>query len=422
MIMRLHIRCGFVWCLTTVRQYTFLVCLILLLGFSACGKESDKQLPDSGVSEEITLGAYYYPWYEGPGVHWEKDNLRQKLTLPQEPVLGEYDCRKEEVIKQHLDWASQAGINFFVMNWWGPATRTDINIKQYFASFLAREKSDFKFCISYATPHLLGMLNFEINLNQKAAAKMLSDFTYLAHTYFNHPNYLKINDRPVVFVYLSRCMIGDYAKALQRIRAIIKQQTKYEIYLVGDEIFWSDPNPDRIACFDAITVYNMYGPQYPRYAGFPEDTGFFNDLSDTFARYAMVARPAKVHFIPNVMPGFNDRGVRPEENHYVLPREIAFGKANEGSFYRAYFQVAQRHLDPELNLPDGKAGMAVITSWNGWQEDTQIEPVKPVVTPVSQPDNLTAGYDYYGYEKTYLTITREEKGTVSKEQRAKSKE
>ena len=85
----------------TMKRY-LTIFLILLLCLSACGKESEPPKPGAAVkAQQIqSLGAYYYPWYEGPGVHWEKDNLRQRLTPPQEPVLGEYNCREEKVIEE----------------------------------------------------------------------------------------------------------------------------------------------------------------------------------------------------------------------------------------------------------------------------------------------------------------------------------
>lgn len=33
---------------------------------------------------------------------------------------------------------------------------------------------------------------------------LLRDFTCLKEHYFNHPAYLKIDDKPVVFIYLTR--------------------------------------------------------------------------------------------------------------------------------------------------------------------------------------------------------------------------
>jgi len=178
------------------------------------------------------------------------------------------------------------------------------------------------------------------------------------------------------------------------------------VYLIGDEVFWTEPNRDRVAQLDAITVYNMYGPA--RYAGYAGETGFLKDIDVVFAKHKKLADELKIGFVPNVMPGFNDRGI-PEkgklifqEKHYIIPRAFSLANKSGGSFYRAYFQVAKKYLAPNLNL-------IVINSWNGWQEDTQIEPIKPSAVVTKHPKELTNDYEYAAYGEKYLTITKEEK-------------
>jgi hypothetical protein len=63
-------------------------------------------------------------------------------------------------------------------------------------------------------------------------------------------------------------------------------------------------------------------------------------------------------------------------------------------------------------LTDEEAGnLFVITSWNEWHEDTQIEPV--TVAPPTSKDNSSSGQDYTlgleyeGYGLKYLDILRE---------------
>ena len=297
-----------------------LILSTLLIGLEFCKRKEAESAP-------LRVGAYYFPWYAGPGPNgnWNKTNLRTRLTPPQMPVLGEYKSQDEAVIKQHIAWAQEAGINFFAMDWWGPNTLTDGTIRDNFAPYLVKTKSDFKFCIFYHTPGLLrSRVNriggLEIPLIPEAQEKLLDHFLYLARTYFSHPNYLKVNNRPVVVMYATRAMTEKVSETIQRLRTIVKSQTQQEIFIIGDEIYWEDPKPERIKTLDAMTVYNISGPA--RYHGPAGETGFFKDLETTFKKYQEVATQQGVKLVPNVMPGFNDRGVKPEKGHYIIPREV----------------------------------------------------------------------------------------------------
>jgi len=386
------------------RKISFLGFIIIGVMMFGCGKEPPK--PETPAqTKDLTLGAYYYP------IAWNKNNLRQKLVPAQEPFMGSYDCRREPIIKQHLTWARDAGIDFFIMQWWGKGTYSDVTLKQNIAPYLTKEKSDMKFCVSYLTPYIHKTLNFETILDRRAEGEMLANLVYVGQNYFNHPNYLKINNKPVVFMYLSRLLKteGDYAKIFNRIRMVLKEKTKQDIYLVGDEVFWTEPDYARIAQFDAITVYNMYGPD--KYSGYAGESGFLKDMDEAFARYSKIARDLNKAFIPNVMPGFNDRGVPDEgkiglqQQHYIIPRGFSLANKDEGALYKEYFKLAKKYASPELNI-------IAITSWNGWKEDTQIEPIKESKASSRHPNEMTNGYEYEPYGNKYLELTRSEKAAV----------
>jgi hypothetical protein len=105
-------------------------------------------------------------------------------------------------------------------------------------------------------------------------------------------------------------------------------------------------------------------------------------------------------FIPAVSPGFNDRGVR--SGHTPTSRKLynetyAFGTLLSGM------------LDRAKSLAD--RDMIMVTSWNEWHEDTQIEPT--ISAPPTNIDdsnttqNYTQGLYYNGYGMLYLNILRD---------------
>ena len=93
-----------------------------------------------------------------------------------------------------------------------------------------------------------------------------------AKDYFHNPSYLRIDGRPVVFLYLTRTLTGDVAGMI-RVRAPCWRRHGFNPFFIGDEVYWrvtpENPNPagpiltttpqvNRIEQFDAITSYILY--------------------------------------------------------------------------------------------------------------------------------------------------------------------
>lgn len=354
----------------------------------------------------LLVGAYYSPYDSKDSPFWQR-YLRKKLNIPQQPQLGEYSCREDNIIAQHLSWAEDAGIDFFAINWFGPGSASDVTARNYLSAYLKRQKSNFKFCLVYQTPYMLPFEQGVIMIDRDALRLIQNNLLYAAEEYFNEQNYLKINNRPVLFIYVSHLLRGDYELALTKTANLVKQRTGWDIFLVGDEVIFPEgtgrqtqPDLKRIGVFDAITSQTIVGPV--KYDGWPVLTGFFKDLDSTFLKYRQLAREKGVMFIPCAMPGFNNRGYNKESGSYpILPREATLDKENEGTTYSVFLEIARKYIDPDL-------GVIMINSFNGFAEDTQIEPVtSEFITPALAPFELTGGYRYYNYQDSYLRLTRD---------------
>ncbi len=338
-------------------------------------------------TENYFVGVYYYPWYDY-NRHWQDGYLRKKLVIYQPPYLGEYSSRDFNVIQNHINWSLNNGIDFWVISWWGPGSWEDYTILNYISPALVG--SNLKYAIFYESTILSQPpINFD---NPAIFNKFISDFLYIAQNYFNKPNYLYYNGRPVVFIYLTRTFTGNYSGAIDSVRNLL-QNMGYNVFLVGDEVYWGTPNSARISCLDAITSYNMHGPS--QYAGYPSNTNFLKNVSAKFKEYKEVANSLGVKFVPNAMPGFNDRAVRLWANHYVIPDQYKQNWDHTTTFRRSLI-TARIHLDEGINR------WIMITSWNEWHEDTQIEPT--ILTDTCSQDTspsgyaYTQGYTYKGYE------------------------
>ena len=197
----------------------------------------------------LLVGAYYYPWYGSDGRHW-REGYRGV------PQLGEYDSTDEGVIDQHITWASEHGLDFFAVSWWGRDSYEDGAAQGPFLRAL--EGHPFRFAILYEAPALLGMHQDRMMMDDQLVERLSEDWAYLATTYFGHPNYLTIDGRPALFIYLTRTFTGNVDEALTQVRAAVALETGHDPFLIGDEVYWHAPSTSRILPYDAITAYNMH--------------------------------------------------------------------------------------------------------------------------------------------------------------------
>ena len=377
---------------------------------------------DDAANVKVLVHYYpsYNPYKNADGtLHWPDGYLRSILDpnpTSQVPVLGEYSSRDLNIIQQHIAWSEEYGIDAWICDWRGfaqgesgDADWADVTIKDNIMPLLKGSKV--KFCVSYDPTGLLGKLddNGQLIFDNIKIGLFTESFNYLAKTYFNNDNYLKINGSPVVFIYLSRTFTGDYQKAISAARDEVRKISGCELYLVGDEICWDPPVPERIALFNAITSYGMCGNN--KHDGYPDETGLLNDIAAQFSLYkkavgVLNCNGLKVDFIPNVMPGFNDKGYRPGQEDLITPRQV-----NPGALHTSTFS---NMCDRANSFLTGTQPMVTIMSWNNWREDTQIEPAC-VTDPANMPIFYTGNGKYYykGYGTDYLKIIREKFSTIS---------
>ena len=305
------------------------------------------------MKNDMLIGAFYYPWYHNDPLdvhHWNEGGY---MGIP---TLGEYSSRDSDIIRKHINWASNYNIDFFIMSWWGYEAGNnfeDITIKEYFLK--SEDISNIKFAILYETEKRLKKDNnnkFNFN-NEFNMERLIEDIKYICNNYFEHKQYLKIDNKPVVFIYLARDFIGDYNITMKELRAEIRKKG-FEMYLIGDIVFWQNPNSQKelIKQFDGITAYNMHTNCSSI------DEKFVEKVIQIYKYWFNVTSNLDVDFIPNVMPGFNDTEYRPEKKHPVIKRDI-----------NRFKYLCEKSRD---YLSDKK--IMTITSWNEWHEYTQIEP------------------------------------------------
>jgi glycoprotein endo-alpha-1,2-mannosidase len=357
----------------------------------------------------ITVGTYYYPWH-GSDFHRGDGYLRKFLRpVPQEPLLGEYDDTDPNVIAQHLRWSRRANINLWVTSWWGPDSREDETTRTVILDH--SDLKDHQIALFYET---FGRIRPEEDYDTD---QVVPDMEHICKHYFNHPNYFRIDDRPVLFMYLTRLLdsLGLLKDVLDLMRQGVQDACGHDVYIVGDQIFGPvDPDTTEVssvssrepdspfAILDAVTNYDVYGSigvTLDSFGGYLEEDEVDHYYQFEQREWREIAKKQNCSYIPSVAPGYNDLGVRPEANHTPLARSLAHPRNDEeGSLFKVALKNARTLVDPKAY------NVLMVNSFNEWHEDTQIEPTIGASTTL--PYNLTYGVEYHGYGYLYLDILR----------------
>jgi glycoprotein endo-alpha-1,2-mannosidase len=317
--------------------------------------------------------------------------LRQRLVPPQTPKLGRYDSTDPNVVRDHIAQSVRGGIAFWASSWWRPGDYTDTTLHDVI--FKHPDAGKLKYAILYESTGRLG------TFARPDYSRWIDDLNYLQKTYFDHPYYLRIDGRPVLFVYLTR----EYFRNKGH-EALREMREKFpNLYLVGDDVFGAGYKAEWARNFDAVTAYDVYGQSVGPFGG---THAAIELLARNYAGAKAAANSVGVAFMPTIAPGYNDTAVRrghPGRARYFSDVE----SSHEGDVFRAMItDVAVPNLDPKCGR------IMMVTSFNEWYEDTQIEATAGTQPKTTTDDSdsgtaLSSGQQYADYGYLYLDILRE---------------
>ena len=350
----------------------------------------------SAPSIAATVGAYYYPWWgESIGGHTFSQTLRDHLPAENQlPLIGEYNNRDLWTIASHIDQSQAANVSMWSLSWWGPTSFENRTIRDHILSH--PHASRLNYTIHYESTGRLG------SFSSPDYSTLIPDFRHLAENVFTDPNYMRIDGRPVVVMYLSRVYFDDPAgwSALSNLRATMQTEYGFDPYIIGDHFF--NTMAAGASHLDAVTAFDTYGQTF-RNGVTPSRVAL---LAHRYATANIDANNAGADFVPGISPGYNDRGVRLPANNPAAQRYFD-GEAptTAGSVFNGVIQsAALPNVDPDTNE------LILINSFNEWHEDTQIEAA--AVSGFTNADDSASGSDYTqgkfyeGYGTKYLDILR----------------
>jgi hypothetical protein len=283
---------------------------------------------------------FYYPWYgtpDGPGgagktVHWGRiDAANKKIEASTNyPILGAYDSHDPNLLDQHCRWAESAGIDTFIVSWWGHGHYTDQAMDKILNSC---QRHGLRACIYYETVP-----------KPQSPVTAADDIIKVLNKYGEHPAHLKINRKPVVFVYgraLGQLGLTGWREVIE----IVNKQYKEGVTAIGDQF-----SKDAAGVFDGVHTYNTAGSLRGMS---PADVRKW--ASGKYQSWVQLADEAGKISALTVIPGYDDTKIRKPG--------LAVGRY-ETELYRVQWEEAIK-ADPDWIL---------ITSFNEWHEGSEIEP------------------------------------------------
>jgi hypothetical protein len=275
------------------------------------------QPPSAYANGERLVLAFYYPWFDA--------NTWNSGTLPDTPAAP-YNSDDRGAMARQIGQAQGAGIDAFVLNWWGVKNRTEKNLKTLLD--VAAEKG-FKVSAVFDlnSPVMGGVGSYAENLK------------HLHSVHAVHPAYLRVQGRPVVFFYnVSRLSVQTW-------RSLRDQADP------GRGALWIAEGTDLKyqSVFDGHHLYSITWPnRVPPSQTLPSWGGKVRGYNQSQGTDKL--------WVATVMPGYDDRKVRPKSG---------FARSRDGGdYYRQSWEAAIS------SRPD----WVVINSFNEWPEGSYIEP------------------------------------------------
>jgi glycoprotein endo-alpha-1,2-mannosidase len=284
--------------------------------------------------------AFYYPWYGNADVpggsgrwsHWEgvDQDRHQIASATHYPKLGPYDSHDPKLIAQHCAWAKEAGLDGFIVSWWGKGDFSDRAMPRILDA--CREAG------------LEATIYYETVPRPRNAEAAAADIVGLLKRYGDHPAWLRVGGKPVVFIYgraVGEIGLSGWLEAA----AQVNREYPPKAVLLGDQMSLAAAR-----IFDGIHTYNTAGQlrgkdvaEVRRWAA--QTYPGWVRAADAFHRISTLT----------VIPGYDDTKIRKPGLRV---------ERFDGASYRCQWEEAIR-ADPHWVL---------VTSWNEWHEGSEIEP------------------------------------------------
>lgn len=190
------------------------------------------------VDPNIPVLAYYYIWF---------DNRSWGRAKTDYPVLGPYSSDDREVVRQHMQWAKQAGIDGFIVSW----KSTDVLDRRMELLVEVATDEDFKLVVIYQ--------GLDFNRDPILPEIIAEDLDLFIQVYGNEPVF-NLFGKPMVI------WSGTWQFNREEVRLVTEGRRDHLLILAsertagayqhlsdlvdGDAYYWSSVNPETHPGYD----------------------------------------------------------------------------------------------------------------------------------------------------------------------------
>jgi hypothetical protein len=320
-------------------------------------------------SGDYSIGVYYFPgWSPGNAGATLPDPWLPIRNFPErEPLLGWYNDGQVQTIEQQLEWMHQYAIGFVAFDWYWRDGRAapEPSIRAYLR---APGRGKVKYALLWAN-------HFQQANADKEWKRMVA---YWLQFHLKNPEYLRIDDSPVVFVFSGDFLRDNAARAGTTATQLIAEAQAsaraagvngihFVLGTAALEYWVRGFAPD--AGFSALSAYNYHGG----FAGTPASA---TPMSHTFreldagyrTQWQWILENSRLPYFLPMTNGWDKRpwgGTREDALHdesVATPEE-----------FEVHLRAAKAMMD---RYPVKTRRTGIICCWNEFGEGSAIEPSK----------------------------------------------
>ena len=340
----------------------FAVCAALALGGCTLVFSPEEGTPMSSEFNPTgqVVVAHYFTWFKTPDVGGSWKNWDWKGNGPQHdpekflssgrrdiasvfyPLIGPYDSSRPEVIEYHMLSAKAAGIDGFLLDWYGIPSDED----KYMPVLLdTAQNIGFKIGICFEDKAMFGY-HYNARTREEAVQNAIANLDHILATHAQHPAYLRVDGLPVVVnfswteptdsVQAQGFSAAEYTRILSEVRRKNPVHFIHDFHCHTKESYWD-------AVDNVYPWLDVNGECLDRF----------------YATIQQRKTDGKIPYLTSlVYAGFDNTGVWGwGDGPFVTPRE-------DGRFYERSWEKA---LSNDIRLVQ-------IATWNDFGEGAVIEP------------------------------------------------